>query len=468
MCVDGFTVDHMTFQSRIRAFSHWSQLRWQQVLRLWDALAIRAKLSVLLSGVILIMTSFFYGFAIYQTTREIKLSAIYKGQAIAEALKGEVAYAIQSRTFPNLNFTFRRIASSRNDIAQVFLTDQNGTILSHSEPELVGQVLSDGVTKRGLAASGGRVQFERTDMEGHGELSDICDVSVPILMHGKRVATLRIVTSLTQYLLANGPRIRWKMAVFALPFAFLSILLAIKLSDSFTRPLMRLAQGVSEVSRGNFSVQLPLNRKDELGDVAHAFNSMAQHLKENFERVSDMANRDGLTGLYNARFFQEALDRELERLKRNGRPLSVLILDADRFKRINDKYGHPVGDQILQHVSRIARSVLRGYDVLARYGGEEFIALLSDTTGAQGILLAERLRKMVEQRPYLPEQGDPIKVTVSVGVAQSHAPYTKKDLISQADQALYRAKETGRNKVILFKTVSQPEVLVGPTNPLKL
>src|SRR5258708_9054254 len=173
---------------------------------------------------------------------------------------------------------------------------------------------------------------------------------------------------------------------------------------------------------------------------------MAANLQENFAKVSDMANRDGLTGLYNARFFHEALARELERIKRTSRPFSLLIFDGDRFKRINDTYGHPVGDQILQHISRVARSVLRGYDVLARYGGEEFIAMLTETTGSQALLLGERLRKIVEQRPFVAEEGDVIKVTISVGVAEAHTPYYKKEQISHADQALYRAQKTGRHK----------------------
>jgi len=241
------------------------------------------------------------------------------------------------------------------------------------------------------------------------------------------------------------------MALFALPFACLSILIAMKMSDSFTRPLRRLAQAASEVSRGNYDVQLPLTRQDELGEVAQAFNTMAQHLKENFAKVSDMANRDGLTGLYNARFFHEALSRELERTKRTGQSLSLLIFDADWFKRVNDRHGHPVGDMVLQHISRIARSVLRGYDTLARYGGEEFIAMLTETSGSQGLLLGERLRKIVEQRPFVTDDNDVIKVTVSVGVASAHAPYDKKELISEADQALYQAKESGRNRVLLHK-----------------
>jgi diguanylate cyclase (GGDEF)-like protein len=178
---------------------------------------------------------------------------------------------------------------------------------------------------------------------------------------------------------------------------------------------------------------------------------MAVNLKDNFQKVSDMANRDGLTGLYNARFFHEALERELERTKRTGRTLSILIFDVDWFKRINDRHGHPMGDQVLQHVSRIARSVLRGYDVLARYGGEEFIVMLSDATGSQALMLAERLRKFVEQRPYVTDEDDVIKATVSVGVAMAQPPFDKKDLISLADQALYRAKETGRNRVVLSK-----------------
>jgi diguanylate cyclase (GGDEF)-like protein len=427
----------------------------ERLNRAWDALSMRAKLSVLFSGLILVMTAFFYGFAVYQTTREIKISAIYKGQAIAEALKGEVTYGIQSKTFSNLDFTFRRLASSRNDIAYVLLLDVDGVILSNSDQEQVGQVLNDPLTLEALRSNGTRVQFRRFHHDDQGEFSDLCDVSVPIVMRGKRMATLKIGISLTQYLLANGPRIRWKIAIFVLPFACLSILIAMRLARSFTRPLQDLAQAVSEVSRGNYNVQLPLYRRDELGEVAQSFNKMAVHLKENFQKVSDMANRDGLTGLYNARFFQEALTREIEKTKRTGRPLSLVIFDADRFKRINDRFGHPIGDQILQHVSRIGRSVLRGYDVLARYGGEEFIAMLTDTTGSQAVLLAERLRKMVEQRPYVTEEGDAIKMTVSVGVAQARAPYDKKETISQADQALYRAKETGRNRIVLFK---HPEV----------
>jgi diguanylate cyclase (GGDEF)-like protein len=446
----------------------WNRPYVDTFLRFWDTLSISAKLSVLLAGMILVMTSFFYGFAVYQTTREIKISAIHKGEAVAEALKDEVAYVLLAGNFQSLNYSFRRLASSRHDIAYVYLLDTKGQILSHSDTENVGRVLSDRVTLESLNDPGTRVHFSREDLDGDGHLSDLCDVSVPIITRGRRTATLHIGLSLTQYLAANAPRIRATIAWFVTPFSFFAILVAIKLSRSFTRPLQDLARGAAEVSQGNYGVQLPLDRRDELGEVAQAFNKMAVALKENFAKVSDMANRDGLTGLYNARFFHEALARELERVKRTSRPFSLLIFDGDRFKRINDRYGHPAGDQVLQHLSRVARSVLRGYDMLARYGGEEFIAMLPDATGSQALLLAERLRKMIEQRPFMIEDGEMIRMTISVGVAQARAPYDKKDLISQADQALYRAKETGRNKVVVYKTVSfeQEPTAATPTQTL--
>jgi diguanylate cyclase (GGDEF)-like protein len=431
----------------------WNRPYVDSLFSFWDALSISAKLSCLLAGMIIVMTSFFYGFAVYETTREIKISAIHKGEAVAEALKDEVAYVLVAGNFQSLNYSFRRLASSRHDIAYVYLLDTKGQVLSHSDVDNVGRTLSDRASQESLSAPSTRVLFSRVDLDGDGHLSDLCDVSVPIIARGKRAATLHIGLSLTRYLATNAPLIRAKIAWFVVPFSFFAILIAIKLSRSFHRPLLELARAAAEVSKGNYGVQLPLDRRDELGEVAQAFNMMAVNLKENFAKVSDMANRDGLTGLYNARFFQEALARELERVKRTTRPFSLLIFDGDRFKRVNDTYGHPVGDQILQHLSRVARSVLRGYDVLARYGGEEFIAMLPDATGSQALLLAERLRKMIEQRPFITDDGQSIRVTISVGVAQAKAPYEKKDIISHADQALYRAKDSGRNRVVSYKSI---------------
>src|ERR1035437_5679944 len=211
-----------------RLIVEWNRPYVQATLRFWDALSISAKLSVLLAGMILVMTSFFYGFAVYQTTREIKISAIHKGEAVAEALKDEVGYVLLSGNFQSLNYTFRRLSSSRHDIAYVYLLDPKGQILTHSDIEYVGRVLNDRATIESLAAPTIRVHFNRVDLEGESHLSDICDVSVPIIARGKRAATLHIGLSLTQYLAANAPWIRAKIAWFVIPFSFFAILIAIK------------------------------------------------------------------------------------------------------------------------------------------------------------------------------------------------------------------------------------------------
>lgn len=443
--------------SQARTFSHqiiaWNRPYFEAIARFWAALRIRSKLSILLASIILVLTSFFYAFAIYQTTREIKISAINKGEAMAEALKNEVAYVILAGNFQALNYSFKRLATSRHDIAYVYLLNPRGQILSHSDEEEVGRTLADRSTQDSLTDPRTRVQFFRRDLDNDGKLSDLCNVSVPIITRGQRSATLHIGVSLSRYLAANAPRIRSKLAWFIIPFSIVAILVAVRLSYSVTRPLQELASAAAEVSKGNYTVQLPLKRRDELGEVAQAFNRMAANLKENFDKVSDMANRDGLTGLYNSRFFREALARELERVKRTTRPFSILLLDGDRFKRINDRYGHPTGDLVLQHITRVANGVLRGYDMLARYGGEEFIAMLPDTTASQAVLLGERLRQAIEQKPLIIENETMIKLTISVGVAQARAPYDSKELISQADQALYRAKEAGRNRVVLYRNL---------------
>src|ERR1700690_581439 len=127
----------------VHQFSAWNRPYFEGLLRFWDALSISAKLSVLLAGMILVMTAFFYGFAVYQTTREIKISAIHKGEAVAEALKDEVAYVLVAGNFQSLNYSFRRLASSRHDIAYVYLLDPKGQVLSHSEVENIGRKLSD-------------------------------------------------------------------------------------------------------------------------------------------------------------------------------------------------------------------------------------------------------------------------------------------------------------------------------------
>ena len=169
--------------------------------------------------------------------------------------------------------------------------------------------------------------------------------------------------------------------------------------------------------------------------------------------LESLAIRDSLTNLYNRRHFSFLAAIELERSIRHNHPFCVLLFDIDHFKKINDEYGHQVGDQVLIHLAKTFQTALRdSSDSICRYGGEEFIAILPEVSTAQAVLISERLKKNINDLRY-DYKGVPLAVTISIGIAEfsgatDHAlNLTLDELIDHADQALYAAKKGGRNRV---------------------
>jgi two-component system, cell cycle response regulator len=167
-----------------------------------------------------------------------------------------------------------------------------------------------------------------------------------------------------------------------------------------------------------------------------------------YEDARRLATTDTLTGLLNRRAFLDAIERERARSDRHAFPLSILVIDVDHFKRINDERGHAAGDAVLQGVARVLVSVARKSDFVARWGGEEFVVGLPQTSDAGARIAGERVRRAVaaESHPVL-DGGDPARVTVSVGVASADAPWSIEALVGSADAAMYAAKMRGRNRV---------------------
>ncbi|MCA1667299.1 MAG: diguanylate cyclase [Thermomicrobia bacterium] len=166
------------------------------------------------------------------------------------------------------------------------------------------------------------------------------------------------------------------------------------------------------------------------------------------DAVAHAAQTDALTGLFNRGALLERLERELERSRRYGRSLTVIFFDLDRFKNINDTYGHQFGDRVLRDLARIATQTVRSIDLVGRYGGEEFVAVLPETDGAQALIVAERLRLNVARHRLDLPSGEAVGTTISAGVAVFPADATTMDtLIRIADTALYAAKAGGRNRV---------------------
>jgi len=172
-----------------------------------------------------------------------------------------------------------------------------------------------------------------------------------------------------------------------------------------------------------------------------------------FNKLEKMAILDGLTGLYNHRYFQEQLARELARSERTGATCALVLLDIDHFKRINDTYGHPTGDTVLKYISSIIKSSIRQIDIAARYGGEEFAIILpeSDISGASSF--AERLREEIESSHAQTDFG-PIQLTISLGVSEyPEFGKSRAEIIDTADKSLYHAKRLGRNRTVCAKDI---------------
>jgi len=169
---------------------------------------------------------------------------------------------------------------------------------------------------------------------------------------------------------------------------------------------------------------------------------MNRRLEQMNQRLVEMATTDALTGAFNRRRFYELLDDELQRQARYGNVFSLIMLDIDHFKRVNDTYGHSVGDEVLKGVAEVVRDHLRANDRLTRWGGEEFIVLTPSTGAGDALALAERLRERVADWVF-PTAGS---VTVSLGVAEHRDDESGDEVINRADAALYRAKENGRDR----------------------
>lgn len=189
--------------------------------------------------------------------------------------------------------------------------------------------------------------------------------------------------------------------------------------------------------------------KDQQGCIRH-FVGVKQDVSER-KRIQtelwELATTDGLTGFLNRRHFMARLENEFARVQRNNHRVAVLMLDLDHFKQINDGYGHPTGDAMLQHFAGIIRAELRKIDVVGRIGGEEFAIFMPETDAEPAIIIAERLRHVLADTPLVIDKHT-ISITVSIGIALMHADSGTADcVLTKADKALYTAKENGRNSV---------------------
>jgi diguanylate cyclase (GGDEF)-like protein len=257
------------------------------------------------------------------------------------------------------------------------------------------------------------------------------------------------------------------MTVLALSFV------AYRIASTVLKPIELLSMGARRVAEGQLDLEIPNpGTRDEIGVLIDAFNQMLQRvrtyqdeIKENNENLQNhniklqQANElleqlsitDGLTKLHNHRFFQDQLTREIRRADRATTPLSLLLIDIDDFKSLNDRFGHAAGDELLHGLALVMNSTVRSSDLLARYGGEEFAVLGPGTDQEGAYQLAEKLRTAIAESSFI--LGDSMRLTratVSVGVSQFKG--DRKKFFDEADRALYRAKAAGKNCVMVHES----------------
>lgn len=228
------------------------------------------------------------------------------------------------------------------------------------------------------------------------------------------------------------------------------------------RTVAQIAQMLGDEARWDRLV----TRKDEIGTLMQSFAHMLEKIEEQTAEINSYASRldaaykeleitnarlketsfkDEVTGLYNRRFFSVRLEEELQRHRRFHHPVSVVLIDLDGFKRVNDELGHAVGDETLRDVAQILVKHSRGINVVARYGGDEFAVLLVETSKSGARLYADRIRQVISTYPF--SHGKPITASFGIASLPDDEAATSEDLVRAADEALYAAKRAGKNQV---------------------
>jgi diguanylate cyclase (GGDEF)-like protein len=362
-------------------------------------------------------------------------------------------------------------SESREGIGPLLLTDGDGLVLASIGEDPLPPAAAEHAVAQLRARSSERVQ-EYASESGVHVLGAIARVCGPAEAQAPEIAARDWVLVVeAPFTRAFAPVLDVVTRIFVTDLVIIVVFIAFayRITTRMLRPIEDLSEGARLASRGDLGQAISdPGTHDEIGRLTRSFNEMMGKLRESQAELRD-ANRqllsqneelqranevlsqlsitDGLTKLHNHRYFQESLIREIKRQGRTGKPLSMLLVDLDDFKQLNDRLGHASGDELLMRVASILDTTVRKSDLLARYGGEEFVVLATDTDIEGGIALAEKIRMAVEQAPHIVNDSlRPVRITVSVGVAQFAG--NRRLFFEAADRALYSAKDQGKNCVV--------------------
>lgn len=421
-------------------------------------MGIRGQLTLLVPGIVALTLAAGTFLEARREQRESMEDFRLRNEKVLQSISVPVAVNIAQNDMSGLDTLIAQFALSmrERDLVELSVLDDQGRVLAHSEPERFNTIASD-------AFSQNATQVEGLTWERQG---DFFLISVPAVS-GIRWGTVTAKYSLARITAQINRKTMRLGSSSAIIFAVLGAILFLGLDRLVVRPVRTLQQAVRRMGEGHLSTRVPPLRGSELGELTNVINRMAsalQHERENLERavqertqalqdanarLERLAVTDGLTGVFNHRRFQEQLQAELLRSERHKRPMGLLMVDVDFFKKVNDTMGHPAGDELLRRLAEVLSEDLRQTDMIARYGGEEFAVLLPETTKSEAMQVAERMRVAVEEKINDGKMTWPTKVTVSIGVGSfPEDGKAAEQVLTAADQAMYVAKRQGRNRVI--------------------
>lgn len=422
---------------------------------MFDRISIRYKLIVLLglsAALALFISSAFTIYSTYLSESRSSLRVLHQlTDVISENMRAALAFsdADSARAMlASLHADPHILLAVVSDDAGRILAEYRSTALDAGREQVFKQVLRRHAGEDAGAPHGAAGVEERI---GDGFMG----VLHPIFFEGKPIGSLAIVSD-TQLLWAKIREFVLMQLASSLLTLGLLLFFSLKLQALFTQPIMGLVNAMQAVARTkNYRAALASDRRDEFRSLYDGFNAMLAEIRERDDRLSRLATTDALTGLANRRQAMEIMQAMVTRAQRKGEPLGVIMLDIDFFKQVNDRYGHPVGDRVLQEIALVLQASAREYDLVARLGGEEFLVLCESGTQEATVAVAERIRQGVESRRIEHRPGGFLSVTVSLGVyfaVPQPAEARIESMIKAADEALFQAKEAGRNRYVVAST----------------
>ncbi|MEV4411501.1 GGDEF domain-containing protein [Catellatospora sp. NPDC049609] len=383
--------------------------------------------------------------------REQRLAGAREAQSEARRLAQLIAYDIGSGLSGEQPLDRAQLQGYLDDLRRqvqgdVEVVDLRRNVLADTLPE--GRATLLGADAGGQVAATIRDGLPRL-IDRDGASSAMKIVVVPIRTEGEGIvgAVLMDYSVLAGDLVDAGAKARRATLTAALAAMAVALALGYLLSRGLVHDLRRLTQVAHRYAEGDYEARAQVSSRGEIRELAEAFNAMAARIAERKAVLTDLATTDPLTGLHNRRLFRTSLARGITRAERRGTPFSLIILDLDHFKSINDRYGHLAGDAVLRQVGELLQRELRADDVAARLGGEEFGVVLPDAGRDAAVVIAERLRAVIARSETV-YQEHRLTVTASFGVVcyPEHG-QSAGELAERADHALYAAKRAGRDRV---------------------